>query len=79
MALIESYAVFSTPEKICLRDLLNPSMRPHNFHKVSIPFTDGEVKEPGKKTLNSLNFVKETKKICKGERVKYPKKHPINE
>ena len=62
MALIESSYVFFTSEAIFLRESLNPSMRPHTFQKVSIPFTDIVVKEKVQNALKYLNLVKETPK-----------------
>ena len=42
-------------------------MIPHNIKKLSRPFTDGELKDNDHNTLKSLNLVKETPQICKGE------------
>ena len=60
MKLIESPEDFTTPEAICLRNSLNPSMNPRTFYKLSTPFTNGEVKEHVQNVLNFLNLVKQT-------------------
>ena len=59
MALIDSSAIFSTPEAIFLRDSLNPSIITQTFQKLSEPFTNGYKKEQVKNVLNSLNLVKD--------------------
>ena len=59
MELIDSSAIFSTPEEICLRDSLNLSMIPQTFQKLSVPFTDGSMKEHDQNVLNSLKLVKD--------------------
>ena len=58
MAPIDSSAVFSTPEVIFLRELLNLQMRLHTVQKVLIPFSDGEEKDNVHNNRNSLNHVK---------------------
>ena len=73
MALIELSAVFTTPEAIYLRGLLNLSMIPRYFQNLSIPFTVGVVKGHAQNALNYLNLVKETPQTCKVERVKHSK------
>ena len=40
-----------------LSDLLKPSMRPITIQKVSVPFTDGEVKEHGQKILDYIGLI----------------------
>ena len=72
MALIDSSDVFSTPEEIYLRDLLNLPMSPRTLQKVLVPFNDGELKEHAKKALNYLEFVKETPQNY------YSQEQPIN-
>ena len=66
MELIDLYSVLPTPEEICLCDSLSPSNIPRNFHKLSVPFTDGDMKELGQDVLNPLKLVKEIPKTCKG-------------
>ena len=63
----------STQEEICLRDSLNSPIIPCNFQKVSVPLTDGKVKQPDQKAVNSFNLVKETSQTSKGDRGKYSK------
>ena len=67
MALIDSSAIFSTSEAICLRDLLNPSINPQILQKLSVPFTNGTTKEHGQNFLNSLKLVRDMPKPVKGE------------
>ena len=68
MALIDSSAVFPTPEAICLCDSLNLSISPRIFQDLSVPFNDGSMKEHGKNVLNYLNLVKDILQTCKVER-----------
>ena len=49
MALINSSAVFSTPEEILPRELLDPSITIRKIQKVSVVFTDGEENNHGNK------------------------------
>ena len=77
MALIDSSAVFSLPEAICLRDSLNPSINPRIFQKLSVTLTNGSTKEHGQNLLNSLNLVKDMPQTCKWRNIgKYSKTTP---
>ena len=71
MTLMNSCAVFSTPEAIFLSELLKPSISPCTLQKVSVPFYYVEVKEHGQKYVNFLNRVMETPQTCKVDRGAY--------
>ena len=50
MELINSSALFSTPEAIFLSDLLIPLITPYNLQKATVHFSDEEVKDNGEMT-----------------------------
>ena len=75
MEIINSSALFSTPEVIFLSDLLNPLIAPCNLQKVPVHFYDEEVKDNGENDLKYLNLVNKTPQKCKGNRGKYSKEH----
>ena len=54
--------------EIFLHNLLNLSIKPHDFLKVSIPFTNVEGNYHVHNALKSLNLVKKTPQICRWER-----------
>ena len=60
MELINSSALFSTPEAIFLSDLLIPLIIPCNLQKAKVHFSDEEVKDNGKNDLKYLNLVNKT-------------------
>ena len=73
MALIDSSAVFTTPEEIFLRDSLNLSIIPQTFQKFYIPFTVRVMNEYGQNALKLLNLVNEILKTFKVHSGKYSK------